>query len=80
MQDANFMEELRARHPPSPPELNHLTNQGYAAQNYVHGQNFKMQSIHYPGAQNNGQSTEQQVQEFFAQQVEGALGGDVTPK
>ncbi|XP_066139060.1 dystrobrevin beta-like isoform X2 [Euwallacea fornicatus] len=71
MQEANFIEELRARHPPSPPEV----NQGYAvAQNYVHGQNFKMQSIHYPVSQHGGQnnvfetSSEKEVQEFFAQQ------------
>ncbi|XP_076267716.1 dystrobrevin isoform X2 [Rhynchophorus ferrugineus] len=50
MQDANFMAELRARHPSSPPEINHISNQ--SSQNYIHGQNFKMQGIHYPTTQN----------------------------
>ncbi|ERL92307.1 hypothetical protein D910_09624, partial [Dendroctonus ponderosae] len=70
MQDANFMAELRARHPSSPPE----TNQGYPdipgfpGQNYIHGQNFKMQGICYP--QNSGQKnyTAEQMQDHFGQQ------------
>lgn len=77
MQDANFMAELRARHPSSPPETNHLQNQGYPerqsfpGQNYIHGQNFKMQGIHYP-VQNNAQKIygpPEQMQDPFAQQV-----------
>ncbi|XP_030764230.1 dystrobrevin beta-like isoform X3 [Sitophilus oryzae] len=49
MQDANFMAELRARHPSSPPEVNHVSNS--SSQNYIHGQNFKMQGIHFPNSQ-----------------------------
>ncbi|CAG9762189.1 unnamed protein product [Ceutorhynchus assimilis] len=66
MQDANFMAELRARHPSSPPEGNHFQNQPYPErqQNYIHGQNFIMQGIHYPGSQNGGG----QMQDHFAQQ------------
>uniref|UniRef100_A0AAR5PTZ7 ZZ-type domain-containing protein n=1 Tax=Dendroctonus ponderosae TaxID=77166 RepID=A0AAR5PTZ7_DENPD len=74
MQEANFMAELRARHPSSPPETNHLPNQGYPdipgfpGQNYIHGQNFKMQGICYP--QNSGQKnyTAEQMQDHFGQQ------------
>lgn len=75
MQDANFMAELRARHPLSPPETNHLPNQGYPdrsgfpGQNYIHGQNFKMQGICYP--QNSGQKnySAEQMQDHYGQQV-----------
>ncbi|XP_060536455.1 dystrobrevin beta isoform X2 [Cylas formicarius] len=57
VQDASFMAELRARQPVSPADDgNHhqYSDQTYQVrQNYVHGQNFRMQGIHYPTTQNN---------------------------
>ncbi|XP_018568287.1 dystrobrevin beta [Anoplophora glabripennis] len=52
-QEANFMAELRARHPASPPENNQSGGQNYPptsfGQNFNHsGQNFHIQGIHYP--------------------------------
>ncbi|XP_056640992.1 dystrobrevin beta isoform X2 [Diorhabda sublineata] len=46
-QEANFMAELRARHPTSPPENNQMVVQNSYGQ-YNHGQPFHMQGIHYP--------------------------------
>lgn len=59
-QEANFMAELRARHPASPPENNQSSGQSYPpssfGQNFNHGgQNFHIQGIHYP--QNHGMNS-----------------------
>ncbi|XP_072391820.1 dystrobrevin beta isoform X1 [Diabrotica undecimpunctata] len=50
-QEANFMAELRARHPTSPPENNQGTGQHFPQNSYVqynHSQPFHMQGVHYP--------------------------------
>ncbi|XP_050295443.1 uncharacterized protein LOC126735482 [Anthonomus grandis grandis] len=72
MQDATFMAELRARsisgtlNVVSPPE--HVNHQFQQAP-YVHGQNFRMQGVHYPVHPKNFGSNDQ-VHELFGQQLQ----------
>ncbi|KAJ8925465.1 hypothetical protein NQ315_009299 [Exocentrus adspersus] len=52
-QEANFMAELRARHPASPPENDHSTGQNFPPNSFgqsfnMGNQNFHIQGVHYP--------------------------------
>lgn len=69
-QDANFMAELRARHPSSPPENNQSTPPNYPP-NFGHnynqpGQNFHIQGIHYPQNHNVNTSSSYGGQQGYA--------------
>lgn len=53
-QEANFMAELQARHPTSPPEGNQAINQNFVNQGYHQGQNYAGQNQISNSGQNYG--------------------------
>lgn len=68
-QEANFMAELRARHPTSPPEVPLQNHHQLAFQNYVQGQNYSY-------TQQNHGSQSQNFQHFIGQN-QGPFGPQV---
>lgn len=86
-QDANFMAELRARHPTSPPEHMPIPNhQNYPQQmiNYNHaGHNLnsiQQQQIHYPpNHSNNPNYSQQQQQQNYSQNYQNQSGPNQGP-
>lgn len=67
-QEANFMAELRARHPTSPPDMP-IQNHHQIFQNYVQGQNFQFNQPNQAQSQN--------FQQHFMSQNQGPFGPQV---